>query len=235
MKTYAIIPARSGSVGLADKNIKLINNKPLLSYSISFAKKLDGINKIICSTDSNKYAEIALKYGAEVPFLRSKKASSGKAMEEDILKDLRLKFLQNKIDEPDLIVWLRPTFVFRSKVDVNEWIRVLKENKNFSAARTVIEAENRLYKINKKNNLEPSFNDNNKSMVRRQDMESSFRVYSTDVFRFKDNQFNNNFLGNKIFPVVSNRICGLDIDDSLDFEIVKNLINFSPNLVNEYL
>ena len=44
MKTYAIIPARSGSVGLADKNIKLINNKPLLSYSISFAKKLDGIN-----------------------------------------------------------------------------------------------------------------------------------------------------------------------------------------------
>lgn len=235
MKTYAIIPARSGSVGLADKNIKLINNKPLLSYSISFAKKLDGINKIICSTDSNKYAEIALKYGAEVPFLRSKKASSGKAMEEDILKDLRLKFLQNKIDEPDLIVWLRPTFVFRSKVDVNECIRVLKENKNFSAARTVIEAENRLYKINKKNNLEPSFNDNNKSMVRRQDMESSFRVYSTDVFRFKDNQFNNNFLGNKIFPVVSNRICGLDIDDSLDFEIVKNLINFSPNLVNEYL
>lgn len=235
MKTYAIIPARSGSVGLADKNIKLINNKPLLSYSISFAKKLDGINKIICSTDSNKYAEIALKYGAEVPFLRSKKASSGKAMEEDILKDLRLKFLQNKINEPDLIVWLRPTFVFRSKVDVNECIRVLKENKNFSAARTVIEAENRLYKINKKNNLEPSFNDNNKSMVRRQDMESSFRVYSTDVFRFKDNQFNNNFLGNKIFPVVSNRICGLDIDDSLDFEIVKNLINFSPNLVNEYL
>ena len=111
----------------------------------------------------------------------------------------------------------------------------MKENKNFSAARTVIEAENRLYKINKKNNLEPSFNDNNKSMVRRQDMESSFRVYSTDVFRFKDNQFNNNFLGNKIFPVVSNRICGLDIDDSLDFEIVKNLINFSPNLVNEYL
>lgn len=235
MKTYAIIPARSGSVGLADKNVKLIKNKPLLSYSISFAKKLDGISKIICSTDSTRYAEIALKYGAEVPFLRSKKASSSKAMEEDILKDLRLKFMQNNIDEPDLVVWLRPTFVFRSKADVNECINALKENKNFSAARTVIEAENRLYRINKKNNLESSFNDNNKSMMRRQDMESSYRVFSTDVFRFKDNQFNNNFLGNKIFPVVSNKICGLDIDDSLDFEIVKNLINFSPSIVNEYL
>ena len=75
MKVYAIIPARSGSVGYKDKNIKKIDNKPLLAYSIEFAKELKCVDRIFCSTDSQKYANIAIKYGAEVPFLRSVESS----------------------------------------------------------------------------------------------------------------------------------------------------------------
>lgn len=71
MKHIAIIPARSGSKRLPDKNIKLLNGKPLLSYAIETAIKSGLFDVVHVSTDSNEYAEIARQYGASVPFLRT--------------------------------------------------------------------------------------------------------------------------------------------------------------------
>ena len=59
MKNLAIIPARSGSKGLKDKNVKMLNEKPLLAYSIEAANKSGLFDEIMVSTDSDKYAEIA--------------------------------------------------------------------------------------------------------------------------------------------------------------------------------
>ena len=70
MEVLAIIPARSGSKSVKDKNIREINGKPMLAYSIEHGLKSEKINRVIVSTDSEKYAEIAKEYGAEVPFLR---------------------------------------------------------------------------------------------------------------------------------------------------------------------
>ena len=70
MNNLAIIPARSGSKGLKDKNIKLLNGKPLIAYSIEAAKKSEIYSHILVSTDSERYGEIAIQYGAEVPFYR---------------------------------------------------------------------------------------------------------------------------------------------------------------------
>lgn len=69
----AIIPARSGSKEIKDKNILLINKKPLLAYTIEAAIKSKCFDIVFVSTDSKKYAQIAKKYGANVDFLRSKK------------------------------------------------------------------------------------------------------------------------------------------------------------------
>jgi len=80
MRAYAMIPARSGSKGVPDKNIKEIDGHPLLSYAVAFGLKL-GVDKVIVSTDSQKYADIALSYGAEVPCLRSPEASGDGARE----------------------------------------------------------------------------------------------------------------------------------------------------------
>ena len=63
------------------------------------------------------------------------------------------------------------------------------------------------------------FNDNGKSMIRRQDINNSYKVFSADVFRFKGNKFNKDFLGRRIFPVITNPICGIDIDSVFDFEL----------------
>jgi len=234
MKIYAIVPARSGSKGCPDKNIRKINGLPLLSYSINFAKKIKDIDRIFCSTDSSKYAEIAKSCGADVPFLRSNYASSDNAMEDDILRDLRIKFLEFDIEEPDFVVWLRPTFVFRSIIDVELCLSKIKEDNSISASRIVTRAENRLYEI-AGSTLKATFNDKGKSMIRRQDMPESYKVFNTDIFRFKGNKFEPNYLGNNIFPVVSSPICGLDIDDVFDFEVVKNIVETDSEVINEFL
>ena len=65
----AVIPARSGSKAIVDKNIQLLGDKPLLAWTIELCTKCPSIDRTIVSTDSQIYAEIALNYGADVPFL----------------------------------------------------------------------------------------------------------------------------------------------------------------------
>ena len=69
-KLIAIITARSGSKGLKDKNIKSLNGKPLLAYSVEAANKSGVFDTVHVSTDSQEYAEVAKSYGADEPFLR---------------------------------------------------------------------------------------------------------------------------------------------------------------------
>ena len=74
--SICIIPARSKSVRIKNKNIINFFEKPIIAYAIDVAKKSKLFKKIIVSTDSKKIAKIAINYGAEVPFLRSKKLIS---------------------------------------------------------------------------------------------------------------------------------------------------------------
>ncbi len=231
---YAIIPARAGSKGIKDKNIKPLDGKPLISYAINFAKALD-VDKIICSTNSTKYAEIAKELGAEVPFLRSDEAAGDTAMEQDILKDLYQKFKAHNIPQPDYLVWLRPTFIFRDLASVKKCIEVLDGNANLSSARTVCETECRLYTIDDNNILKTDFNDHNKSMIRRQDIGKKFKVYSTDVIRADKLDTSDDFLGRNVYGVEVNKICGYDIDDEIDFSIVESLVKYNKTLVDAYL
>ena len=232
---YGIVPARSGSKGVLDKNIKKLDGHPLLSYSIKFAQKLN-LDRVFCSTDSEMYANIAEKHGAEVPFLRSKFAAADNAMEHHVLQDLYQKFEAHNIQQPDFIVWLRPTFVFRDVNAVNQAIQILKDNNNYTAARTVVETEGRLYRIEDKSAiLKPNFEDFGKSMIRRQDVGKFYKVFSTDIIRFSKDNLGENFLGNRVYPIVVDKICGMDIDDQRDFEIVEALIKNAKHLVNDYL
>ena len=70
-------------------------------------------------------------------------------------------------------------------------------------------------------------------MIRRQDILSKYKVFSTDVFRSNKENISDNFLGNKIAGIITNKLCGLDIDDELDFRIVENLLNNNQKLINE--
>ena len=233
MRTYAIVPARSGSKGMPNKNVELLNGVELIGYSIAFAKTLD-VDKVICSTDSSIYAEIARKYGAEVPFLRSTEAASDTAMEQDILEDLESKFAAYGIPQPDLMIWLRPTFVFRDRNAVLECIARLANDATLTSCRVVTRAESRLY-TPKSGLLECSFNDGGKSMIRRQDLPPSYRVYSTDVLRSSKGNHGPQFLGDRVGYVEVSKVCSLDIDDAFDFAMVEALLKCNQEIVRAYL
>ena len=101
----AIIPARSGSKGLVDKNIKQLNGHPLLSFSIMAAKKSKLIDKVILSTDSQKYADIAMKYGMEVPFLRPPEISRDDSIDNDFILH-SLNWLERKRHISQIILFI---------------------------------------------------------------------------------------------------------------------------------
>ncbi|OAA18901.1 cytidylyltransferase domain-containing protein [Kosmotoga sp. DU53] len=122
----ALIPARGGSKGLKDKNIRLLNNKPLLAYTIEAAKKSGIFDRIIVSTDSEKIAAVALKYGAEVPFMRPKELATDTASSMDVLIHT-IELLQESGDIYDYVVLLQPTSPLRTSQDIVEAANLLIE------------------------------------------------------------------------------------------------------------
>lgn len=119
MRHIAIVPARSGSKGLKDKNIKLLNGKPLLAYTIEAAQKSGCYSKIIVSTDSEKYARIAKQYGAEVPFLRNAETATDYASSWEVVKEM-LNRLQAQREEFDTFTLLQPTSPMRTSRDIKK-------------------------------------------------------------------------------------------------------------------
>ncbi len=88
MGRLAIIPARSGSKRIPGKNIKLFYGKPIISFSIEVAKRSGLFDEVMVSTDSDEIAEIAIKYGASVPFYRSEKNSDDFATTKDVINEV---------------------------------------------------------------------------------------------------------------------------------------------------
>ncbi len=132
-KVIAIIPARSGSKGLKNKNLKLFNNKPLIFYPINAAIESGVVDNVLVTTDSKKIADIAKKYGAEVPFLRSKKLSGDLATTENTLKDALLKYEKFKNVKYNICVFLTATDVFRKVEWIKDCVKILKSNKKYES------------------------------------------------------------------------------------------------------
>lgn len=227
---WVIIPARSGSKGLKNKNIKILNGIPLIGHTINFAKKLTP-KKIFVSTDNEEYASIAKSFGASVPFLRSNQASSDTAMEEDILIELKKRCLQLGIELPDFIVWLRPTFPFRS-IDKTRNAIDLLDNK-IDSVRLVYQDDPRLY-YRDGEYLVPNFNDFGRSMIRRQEFKEHYKVFHTDIFWTKNIDLQEKFLGTKIRYSVISKYEGIDIDGIEDFELAELMLKNNFIHIKEY-
>lgn len=128
MSCLAIIPARSGSKRLKDKNIKLFNGKPLISYTIDAAIKSGVFDEIIVSTDSEIYSKISKDYGASVPFLRSEINSSDNASSWEMVKEVLDYYKNNKIIF-DSFCLLQPTSPLRTYRDIINSFDIFKTSK----------------------------------------------------------------------------------------------------------
>lgn len=111
-RSLALIPARSGSKRVPDKNIKTLAGHPLLAYSIRSAIDSGIFTDVICATDNEHYADIARHYGAEVPFLRPVEISGDKSPDIEWVTWM-LRMLQENNRNYDIFSILRPTSPFR--------------------------------------------------------------------------------------------------------------------------
>lgn len=136
MKIMSVIPARGGSKGVPQKNIRLLNGFPVIAYSIVASQLSKLIHRTVVSTDSEEIAQISREYGAEVPFLRPPALASDKSPDIEFVNHL-LDFLQEIEGElPDYLIHLRPTTPLRDPKIIDEAIQVLLGTPNATALRS---------------------------------------------------------------------------------------------------
>ena len=130
-RLIAIIPARSGSKGLKDKNIRNLNGKPLLSYSVEAAIKSGLFDTVHVSTDSREYANIAAAYGADEPFLRDTLNSGDQSSSWDAVREVLRKYKEIG-KEFDTCFLLQPTSPMRTAKDIEEAYKLYVDKRAMS-------------------------------------------------------------------------------------------------------
>ncbi len=224
MKNIAIIPARSGSKGLVDKNIKELKGKPLIAYSIEAAIKSEKFEEIMVSTDSELYAEIARKYGAKVPFLRSAITATDSASSWDVVEEVLSNYTE-KNTKFDTFCLLQPTSPLRSALDIIKAYELF-EDKAACAVVSVCETEHSPLwcgTLPEDGNLSGFVN--NEALIRRQELDTYYRlngaIYIVDCIGFRKDK---NVFREGSYAYIMPQERSVDIDTSLDFKYVETLI-----------
>lgn len=225
-KILALIPARSGSKGLPGKNIKMIDGKPLIAYSIEQAKKSKYIDKIIVSTDSKKIASIAEHYGAGVPFLRPKRLAADKTSSIDVILHA-INFMEKKKEFFDILILLEPTSPLRDTKDINSALKMLLKNKNAESIVGICKVESAhpdfLVKLDR-GFLKPYLNTRFKP-TRRQDLsELYFFEGSLYISYIESLKTHRTFYHRRTLSYIVKKWKSFELDDNTDFHIIESLL-----------
>lgn len=220
----AIIPAKRNSSRIPNKNIKLLNSKPLLFYSIKAALNSKFVTRIIVSTDCPKIALISKKLGAEVPFLRPKNLTTDASSVKDICRHALIFLEKYEKKNINFVIGLQPTSPLRSAMDIDqaiqlflrkkaecvmsfnktkpmEWHKYIKNNKNFYSS----------IKRNKKQNYV---------------LNGAIYIYNRSYLFSKKDHINNS---EKNFAYIMPRERSVDIDEQIDFTLAEYLIKKNLN------
>lgn len=145
-EVYAIIPARSGSKGVKNKNLRCLKGYPLLAYSIAAAKMTKDISRAIVTTDSPFYAKVAEYYGGEAPFLRPAEISGDKSTDLEFMQHAISWLVEHERNLPEFFVHLRPTYPIRELSIMNDAIQQMKSDHTATSLRSAHLAPNTPYK-----------------------------------------------------------------------------------------
>ncbi len=221
----AIIPARGGSKGIPKKNIVLVNNKPLIQYTIDEALSSKYLDDIIVSTDDMEIAEISKNLGAQVPFLRPDFLADDYSKTIDSLI-YTIQQLEKFGKYYNYIVTLQPTQPLRKNWHIDEAIKKLIET-NYDSLVSVSRVKEHpilMRKIKKDGTLENILNIN--STVRRQDFFEYYRVNGAIYINKINDKFNTNtsLNDNQLAYIMDNKF-DIDIDEKMDLELFKLITN----------
>ena len=221
-----IIPAREGSKGLKNKNLKKLAGKPLVNYSLDAAKRSKYIDQIIVSTDSKKIQNIVNKYKRYSPFLRPKKYAQDNSPTSDVIMHVFNWLSSQNLKAHDYFVLLEPTSPLTKAKEIDLALEQLLKTKNSKCIVSVCEAIREHtafnYKLNKNKYL--IIGKNNKSL-RRQELEKeyfldgSFYISNTKYYISKKN-----FFTNKSIAFINKKIKSFEVDDEIDFIALSGIV-----------
>lgn len=223
MTTVAIIPARGGSKGIPDKNIKSINGHPLIAWTINQALQAQGIDDVIVSTDSPKIARVAEEYGASVPFMRpGALASDTSTTEEAVVHSLKmLEDISGSI--PDRVCLLQCTSPIRFPGTIDAALRICEaENADSVVGATELTA------FTWKNFSHPTAEYDFTNRPRRQDILAEDRrfVENGSLYVTSSRAFlrSNCRISGRVALLAMSKIESYEIDEYDDWSIVENLM-----------
>ena len=242
MKNIARITARSGSKGLPHKNIKMLNGKPLMAWSIKAALDSGMFDTVMVSTDSEEYARIAREYGAEVPFLRSEATSGDNSSSWDTVAEV-IDNYRKLGREFDTLALLQPTSPLRKGEDIKGAYRLLDEREGANAVVSFTEYDfspllgsafddSWSFDENKRISMMKVFRgaiDQN-AYYKRQSLPTFYHangaIYIVKVKKFEENHY---FYDETCYAYLMSQENSIDVDTELDFVIAEAVMKHFGN------
>lgn len=224
---WGLIPARAGSTRIKNKNIIKINSYPLISYSIILSKQIKEISRTFVTTDSKNIQSVSNKYGAETPFLRSKKISHSKSLDIEYFKEF-INFFILKGILPEYIIQLRPSTPFRDINIVKKAIRIMKKSRSYSGLRSssiFSHPPEKLFRIKNKKYTNIFFKKTKESIFNAasQSYPPTYLPNGyVDIVK-TSNLFKSQLYGDNILPLITPKI--IDIDQPEDLNLAKVTLN----------
>ncbi len=224
-----VIPARGGSKGIPKKNIKEMNGKPLIAYTIEAANKAiqeQVLSRCIVSTDSNEIAEVSRRFGADVPFMRPDYLGGDTIKSVDVILHA-LDFLEKRGEYYDSVVTLQPTSPLRTAEDLINGIKMFDEGSSDSliAVYEDVKANGfNYYRMGEDHQGIAEHKEHNAG-IRRQDMKPMFvrngALYISSVELLKNRRF---IIGDVPLLFVMPKERSIDVDSVMDFEYIDFLM-----------
>lgn len=223
MKVLFVITARGGSKGVPKKNIRMLGELPLIAYKIIAAQKCNVEKRIIVSTDDKEIANIAIKYGADVPFIRPDFLATDSASSMDVVEHAMKWIEENDSEKYDYVCMLEPSSPFASYKDFNKAFELLKE----SDADTLLgmkEAEVStvfIHSLDAKGKLSVFYHAiKDMKSVRRQDQEKEYTMNGC-IYVAKWDYFVKNklFHSENSIPYIMSDVSSIEIDSLYNYEV----------------
>lgn len=234
MKNIAVIPARSGSKGLKDKNIRKLYGKPLIAYSIETAINSGLYDVVHVSTDSGKYAEIAQQYGADVPFLRDKQLAGDDSSTWDAMKYVVEQYKKNG-KEFDTLTVLQPTSPLRDVEDIKGAWKFFVEKKANMISSVVEMDHSPLWCNCLPDDLSmENFEKEEISYLPRQSLPTYYRengaIY---ILKIEHLLGTDNLYKNKCYAYIMSKENSIDIDDEMDLLLAELFLDNWGSLLSK--
>ncbi|MCB0704437.1 MAG: acylneuraminate cytidylyltransferase family protein [Saprospiraceae bacterium] len=228
MKILAVIPARGGSKGVPQKNIKSLAGKPLIAYTIEAAKGSEELSRWIVSTDDEAIAQVSKEWGAAVPFMRPEALATDSAKAIPVIQHALEEMEKMDGTQYDAVLMLQPTTPYRTSADIDAAIRLLRESGADSVI-SVVDVEGhhpaRMKFLQDGRLIDPPYCEAYENQPR-QELEPMYLRNGAIYLTRRETILNNSFKGSDCRALVMENERSVNIDTMLDFELAEFMMRY---------